>query len=195
MSDQSAHLLLATRRGDQSAARALWHLHAARLTAYARSIIRARSAPHDADDIVQSAFCRIMLLSEPDLSSVRDTGAWLAQLTRNAALNWLRTHRRDAARRERTAALTPSRSPASADHALAEAVDALPARLREVIVLKHIAGLTFDQIELATGINRNTAAARYRSAISLLRETLDPAQPEASSIPSSSSRQNLVHHA
>lgn len=186
-------LLLGTRRGDQSAARALWQSHAPRLTAYARSIIRRRAADHDAEDIIQSVFCRILTLSEDDLGAVRDTGAWLAQLTRRAALNWLRTHRRDAARRERIAAGARRSPAASADPVLADAIDALPARQREVVILKHIAGLTFDQIELATGLNRNTAAARYRAAIAALRESLD--SPASNPTPSAASaRQHLVHH-
>ena len=187
-------LLIATRRGDQTAARALWHAHAPRLVAYARTIVRARGTAHDAEDIVQSAFCRIMDLPERELAAVRDVGPWLVQIIRNTALNWLRAHRRDAARRNRSAANASPRTPASSDAALADAVDALPTRLREIVVLKHIGGLTFDQIELATGINRNTAATRYRSAISLLRESLASASPIPPSAAKSASRQHLVHH-
>ena len=191
--DQSPALLLATRRGDQSAARTLWRLYAPRLTAYARSIVRRRAAAHDAEDIVQSVFCRIMTLAESDIGQVRDAGAWLAQLTRRTSLNWLRTHRRDAARRDRLALMPAHSGRASADPSLAEAIDALPARQREIVILKHIAGLTFDQIELATGLNRNTAAARYRAAIAGLRESLDSLPPN--SAPSAASpRQHLVHH-
>jgi RNA polymerase sigma-70 factor (ECF subfamily) len=193
MPDQSTHLLVATRRGDESAARALWHLYAPRLTAYARSVVRSRGTPHDADDIVQVAFCRIMDLQDHELAAVRDVGPWLARITRNTALNWLRTLRRDAARRQQLQAYPPSRTPSATDPSIADAVDALPSRLREVVMLKHIAGLTFDQIELATGINRNTVAARYRTALSLLRESLDPACPK-SFTHAASPRQDLVHH-
>lgn len=193
MPDQSTHLLVATRRGDESAARALWHLYAPRLTAYARSIVRSRGTPHDADDIVQAAFCRIMDLQDHELAAVRDVGPWLARITRNTALNWLRSIRRDTARRQQVPSYSPPHTPSATDSTVADAVGALPPRLREVIVLKHVAGLTFDQIELATGINRNTAAARYRAALLLLRESLDPAEPK-SFTHAASPRQDLVHH-
>jgi RNA polymerase sigma-70 factor (ECF subfamily) len=196
--DLSPSLLFAVRRGDTAAARALWLNLAPRLTAYARAIIRRRGTHHDADDIVQAVFCRILTLDDPDLASVREVGPWLAQITRHTALNWLRSRHRDSARTARHSPPAPASS-TTADPALASAVDALPARLREVVVLKHIAGLTFDQIELATGINRNTAAARYRSALALLRASLDSAvhtqRATASSPAAALPRPNLVQHA
>lgn len=194
MPADDSKLLIDTRRGDQNAARSLWHRHAPRLIAYARALLRSRGSSHDAEDIVQTVFCRVMDLGTHDLATVRDTGAWLAQITRRTALNWLRTHRRDAVRRERSAAASARRPTASADIAISEAIDALPTRLREVVVLKHVADLTFDQIELATGINRNTAAARYRSALAMLRESLEPAlRSTTASTPLP--RQNRVQHA
>ena len=42
----------------------------------------------------------------------------------------------------------------------------------DVVLLKHVGGLTFEQIALATQTNRNTAASRYRAAIGLLERAL-----------------------
>jgi len=194
MSDQRTQLLLAARRGDQLAAGALWQRYAARLVAYSRAIIGARGVEQDAEDIVQSAFCRVLAVAENELSAVRDPDAWMAQIARRTALNWLRTNRRDAARRERIEPNPSRHLRAMSDPDLAGAVEGLPVRLREVVVLRHVGGLTFDQIEVATGINRNTAAARYRSAIALLRESLDPVDTKLSHAAAGAPRQNLVHH-
>ncbi len=188
-----AATLLAIRRGDEAAARALWNMHAPGLVAYARAVLRRRENGQDADDIVQSAFCRIMRVDERELLAVRDPGAWLARITRNTAINWLRTHRRDLARRGRAGPEPRSAPSPTTDPAVADAVDALPPRLREVIVLRHIAGLTFDQIELATGVNRSTAASRYRAALTLLRESLELSGPNCPPA-AGSARPHLVHH-
>jgi len=52
------------------------------------------------------------------------------------------------------------------------AVASLPRRDQELIVLKHVAEMTFDQIALALATNRNTIAARYRRAVARLSITL-----------------------
>jgi RNA polymerase sigma-70 factor (ECF subfamily) len=101
--------------------------------------------------------------------------AWLLVLTRRSALNHLRSSRRDAARRSARvvdAGEVPP-APAGPREDLQRAMEGLPRRLREVVILRHIAGLTFDQVALALGANRNTTAARYREAIRRLREMLE----------------------
>src|SRR5262249_21205447 len=92
------------------------------------------------------------------------------------AINHLRARRREAARRENAdpAPLRRDLHHDPFDAELEAAIDRLPRRHREMIALKHIAGLTFDQIAVATGLNRNTAAARYRAAIEALQHHLDP---------------------
>ena len=69
------------------------------------------------------------------------------------------------------------RVPAASD-ALA-ALDALGEDDREVLILKHAAGLSFDQIALALEQNRNTVASRYRRAADFLRSRADTLTPEA----------------
>ncbi|MBX3403260.1 MAG: sigma-70 family RNA polymerase sigma factor [Phycisphaeraceae bacterium] len=179
MNDDDRQLLIRTRRGDQAAARSLWHRHAPRLVAYAATVIRGTGNRDDAEDTVQAVFCRVMALDPREIGAVLDPGAWLAQLTRRSALNWVRSARRASARVARVAdgmrgarGAAGERGGASEHAAMGQAVDSLPARLREVVVLRHIAGLTFDQIETATGVNRNTAAARYRVAVERLRAAL-----------------------
>lgn len=190
MHPENRQLLIDTRAGSEAAARALWNGHAPRLIGYARAVIRGVGAREDAEDLVQSVFCRIMSLQPDEVDAVLDPGAWLAQLTRRAALNWLRGTRRERTRLDRLTDGVRMVRPApreqhgtAAQPSLGDAIDLLPARLREVVVLKHVAGLTFDQIELATGVNRNTAAARYRVALDCLRAAMSPdtAPPAAAS--------------
>lgn len=169
--DDDRQLLLATHAGDEPAARALWARHAPRLIAYGAAILPPGIS---ADDVVQTALCSVLSQSRRTLAAVECVPAWLTRLVRNTALNAVRAARRER-RRERGAAEVrtrgarrPTPAPDAGDE-LRTAVDALPRRLREVVVLRHVGGLTFDQVALALGANRNTVAARYRTALARLR--------------------------
>jgi RNA polymerase sigma-70 factor (ECF subfamily) len=167
-----AQLLVAMHKGDETAARELWARHAAALVAYARSVLRWSG---QADDAVQAVFCRVLELDRGTLAGVADGRAWLVSLVRREALNQLRSLRRERARRRaasRVEATHDASRAGGADEALERAVDALPRRLREVVVLRHRSGLSFDQMAEALGLNRNTAAGRYRRAMVELRSML-----------------------
>ena len=58
------------------------------------------------------------------------------------------------------------------DSEVENAVKALPANLRDVVMLKIWGGLTFRQIAEALSLPQGTVATRYRSAIENLRMTL-----------------------
>lgn len=158
-------LLLGIARGRDDCALELWSRHGAGLTALARAIVGHEAA----NDIVQSALCRILEVSSTRLRTIENVPAWLAILVRHESANYLRSERR---RRQRDRLprgnIAWTKAPAE-NSGLWDSVDRLPRRLREVIVLKLIAGLTFDQLSLAIGLNRNTAAARYRQALESLR--------------------------
>lgn len=173
-------LLLAMHKGHEPSARLLWERLGRRLVAYARTLVRHEQA---AEDAVQGALLRVMSARADQVRSVDNPLAWLILLTRREAAAQWRTHRRDLSRQarsgrsERWLSVEPT-----ADASIAEAVDSLPRRQREVVVLKHIAGLTFDQIAFALDLNRNTAAARYRAGLAALRAALTPpAEPPARS--------------
>lgn len=170
--NEDVQLLLLTHKGNEPAARKLWARFAPRLLAYANSISGAGG-----EDIVQNVFVSILSQPRSVIRGVEDPAAWLLILTRRTALNFLRSVRREKSRRRERAAQAEQAARRAAPvfvdaEALNSAVASLPRRLREVVVLRHIAGLTFDQTAGALGANRNTTAARYREAIRRLREVL-----------------------
>ncbi|MEX2214065.1 MAG: sigma-70 family RNA polymerase sigma factor [Phycisphaeraceae bacterium] len=55
-----------------------------------------------------------------------------------------------------------------------KAVDELPQPQRDVLIMKLYAGLTFDQIALASNEPLSTVASRYRRALDKLKEQLAP---------------------
>lgn len=167
MSQLDRELLIGIARGRDDSARELWARCGFPLTELARTIVGPSAAP----DVVQSALCRILECPISRLRAVESALPWLAQIVRNVAANHLRSERRRRSHNQRLAKTTHREPvpPEAQSLSLSERLDSLPRRLREVVVLKLVAGLTFDQLALALGINRNTAAARYRSALDALR--------------------------
>jgi RNA polymerase sigma-70 factor (ECF subfamily) len=129
----------------------------------------------DAEDIVQEAFVKFWRRNH----SV-DNRALLYAAVRSIALDFVRRDLRRA-RRETTffAEVEPAMEPTfelqdDTQSALAAAVDSLPRDQREVLVLKIWNELTFSEIGRTLGISQNTAASRYRYALSNLKKTLQP---------------------
>ncbi|MDX2115491.1 MAG: sigma-70 family RNA polymerase sigma factor [Planctomycetota bacterium] len=173
MSDLTDTVLLrACRRGDEAAARALYARLGPMLLVYARTVLRDDML---AEDAVQNAFCRLFGVPVREVDRVGHAAAWLAAIVRREALTIIRSHRRILARNRRFAQTRGEVrvEPPRADdldelRALGERVAALPRRVGEVIVLRHVCALTFDEMALALGANRNTIASRYREAIQKL---------------------------
>ena len=181
-----AQLLRRTARGHQADARELWLRFAPGLTRYARTLVPSEP---DAEDVVQNVFCSILRMTPRQASRVQDVRAYLTASVRRAALNQLRGIRRRRRRHERfgeqrrealerLSGLNARRhdEPVELDR-IDAAVASLPRRDQELIVLKHVACMTFDQISLALATNRNTVAARYRRAIARLAVTLGEPDP------------------
>ena len=129
----------------------------------------------DAEDIVQDAFVKFWRRNH-DI----DNRGLLYAAVRSLALDFIR---RDARRARREATVLAETEPVIEPHfeleddtqlALAAAVESLPRDQREVLVLKIWNDLTFSEIAGALGISQNTAASRYRYALTNLKKTLQP---------------------
>jgi len=142
---------------------------------YARSI----AGENAASDIVQNVFVGVLKLTRAEVLGVRDAAAYFIGAVRLAAISHERERRRRANRERGTLAAARERARQNSVAAVAmdvhAAMDRLPRRLREVLILKHHAGLTFDQMALALGANRNTLASRYQDALRALRQQWDRA--------------------
>jgi RNA polymerase sigma-70 factor (ECF subfamily) len=176
-------LLRACRSGDDRAARSLYARLAPALLVLARSILRDDGA---AEDALQTAFCKLMTRPKSEVRAVQHPHAWMATIIRNECLMKLRTDKRAAQRaaaRAEQAASPGTPTPAEDLHAIQNAVNALPDHLREIVVLRHASGLTFDQIAQVTDQNRNTAASRYRDALQKLKAALAKPEPAPAHAP------------
>ncbi len=189
-------LLLRTHQGDPEAARVLWERYAGRLVAYAQAVLgradSSRTGPvQEAEveplDAVQGAFLRVLRADRRVLLGVVDPGAWLATGVRREILDARRAarSRRDRERRTDTRHSQPhTRNAHSGPHDRVDAhadlessVHALDEPLREIIALRHFAGLTFDQCSKVLDEPRSTLASRYRAALEHLRDLLGVPEP------------------
>ena len=161
-----------------------WHVYFARFAP--RLILFARQwLPEvtDAEDAVQEAFVRFWRKHQ---TPADDHAGLLFASVRSAALDHIR---RDARRKRRELIASdehysfaagrehlPLFDSVAADTALPveTALQRLPAEQREVLVLKIWGELTFAQIAEALGLSPNTAASRYRYAITALKKVLHP---------------------
>ena len=142
------------------------------LVLFARQWVQSRA---DAEDIVQEAFVRFWRKQH----SIENR-ALLFATVRSIGLDLLRRDARRA-RREAAAVLESDRAiepqfshEDESQRLLAEAVDRLPQEQREVVVMKIWNELTFNEIGTVLGISQNTAASRYRYALTSLKKNLLP---------------------
>lgn len=136
------------KEGDASALEFLYVRYAAEIQRYVASFV---GDTHQAEDITQDVFLKLMKVigkyTERDVPFV----AWLRRVARNAALDHLRSKRLVPVSEvrgsdEKYEEVAPERS-----RALRDALGQLPREQCEVLVLRHLAGLRPREIALALG--------------------------------------------
>jgi RNA polymerase sigma-70 factor, ECF subfamily len=179
--DESPETLSKTRlavarakEGDHEALRFLYVSYSHNIYGYVRSIVRD---DHEAEDITQHVFAKLMT------SIVRydDRGipffAWLLRLARNVAIDHLRANR-----------LTPTETVLDPDESatidldraetVRSALSTLPDEQREVVLLRHVIGLTPGEIADHMGRSEGSIHGlhhRGRRALQRELERLDAA--------------------
>lgn len=141
------------KEGDRSAVQFLYISYAKEVHRYVNSIVRDY---HEAEDITQGLFLRLTPALKSYTASEVPFRAWLRRVARNAALEHLRSTRITPVQEvptvnENTEALRSERV-----QDLREALERLPYEQREVLVLRHLAGLSPGDI--ARMLNKTEAA-------------------------------------
>lgn len=164
----------ARERVAREALAALYDQFGPALHAYAAGLLSSRE---DAEEVVQEVFARyfgLLLARRPAAQPEH----FLFRCTRNLAYSRLRRRKLLGLflKQNQTAPgwLAPVNGASAALRAEVEGLLAsLPAKQREVIVLKVYQERTFDEIGALLSISPNTAASRYRYAIEKLRAALE----------------------
>lgn len=130
-----------------------------------RSMLRKRYGAEFADDVAQETYLRAAPYQVAN--EIRHPKAFLMRIADNLARDRLRRERHEVNQDEGRAALDRQSLSATQDHALTlkQIVLALPPKLRDVFVLGHIEGLTYDEIAPLLGISVHAVQHRMRQAL------------------------------
>jgi RNA polymerase sigma-70 factor (ECF subfamily) len=135
---------------------------------------------HDAQDVVQEAYLRAFKAF--DHFQAGDARCWLLTIVRNTCYTWLARSRggvqtesfepdlHDPAMK----ASDPQRIVEQRDEAgvLRQAIDALPAEFREVVIYRELEGLSYQEISQVAGVPVGTVMSRLSRARERLSKSL-----------------------
>ncbi|HWE96410.1 MAG TPA: sigma-70 family RNA polymerase sigma factor [Tepidisphaeraceae bacterium] len=140
----------------------------------------------DADDVVQEATLRALR----GLDGLRgdDARCWLLTIVRNTCFTWLRRNRpgetqpspQDDSPGVPVDMLEPGEILEQATRArgVREAIGALPAHYREIVILREMEGMSYKEIAQVTGLPPGTVMSRLARARERLHESLAPLAAE-----------------
>jgi RNA polymerase sigma factor (sigma-70 family) len=135
---------------------------------------------HDAEDLVQAAYLRALKF----FGGFRGTNsrAWLLTIVRNTCYTWLdqkRTRGLETAFDEKIHSAESNAMDAEKrvlrqedEQLVRRAVEELPVELREVVVLRELEGMSYNEIAAIAGIPMGTVMSRLARARERLRERL-----------------------
>jgi len=131
------------KQGDQSALHFLYVRYADDVYGFINSIVRDH---HEAEDITQNVFAKLMRIIGKYEQREVPFSAWILRVARNAALDHMRARRQIPFEEVRTTDEGHEQVSFERFQSIRTALDLLPADQREVLILRHIAGLTPGEI-------------------------------------------------
>jgi RNA polymerase sigma-70 factor (ECF subfamily) len=173
-------LVFAAQAGDSEAVRALYDEFRDRVW---KILLYSLGDPQQVQDVFQSVFFKFFR----GLSGFRFQSSlitWLYRIARNECLNYRRRHRLPAIPLENIIGSRDEidiRAGTDAvdarwerEHVLMRAVRQLPPKMRDVVLLKYIEDLSYEEIGRALGCASGTVASRLNRALTELGERLGP---------------------
>jgi len=138
-----AQAVARAKAGDQEAFRFLYLRYVDNVYGYVRSIVRD---DHEAEDVTQHVFTKLITNLPKYEQREVPFAAWVLRVARNVAVDHMR--RRRAVPCEEVRELEPQREDGAEDSSLTlrEALASLPEDQRQVIVLRHVVGLSPGEI-------------------------------------------------
>jgi RNA polymerase sigma-70 factor (ECF subfamily) len=166
-----ANAVARAQAGDMAAVRFLYLSEKDSVYGYVLSFVRD---PHEAEDLTQHVFLKLISVIPKYQAREVPFTAWLLRVARNVALDHLR-QRRPLLRED---VYEPSREADDSGRdrrwGLEQALSALPQEQREVVVLRHLVGLSPG--EIAERMGRSESSVRglhHRGRQAMRRELID----------------------
>jgi len=139
--------------GDPEGLHFLYLRYAPDVQRYVNGVVHDR---HEAEDITQNVFAKLIkTIGKYEQRDVPFT-AWILRVARNAALDHMRAKRAIPTEDVRVADNGRAQIGLDRSRALRDALDELPEDQREVLVLRHIVGMT--PVEIATALDKTESS-------------------------------------
>ena len=170
------------KEGDVSALHFLYVRFADDVCAYVRGIVRD---PHEAEDVTQNVFAKLMTAIRRYEEREVPFAAWILTVSRNVALDHVRAPPADPGRGGAHERRGPRADGLRAPQCLREALAGLPEEQRQVLVLRHIAGLSPGEIAERLGKSEGSIHGlhhRGRGALQIALRELDAAPVTAGEV-------------
>jgi RNA polymerase sigma-70 factor (ECF subfamily) len=165
-----ANAVLRAQAGDDDAIRFLYLRYKDNVYGYVLSFVRDQ---HEAEDITQHVFLKLMSVIHKYRPREVPFTSWLLRVARNVALDHMRRRRSVLCEEVHESAQLADDSSDDLRRGLEQALEALPEEQRNVIVLRHLVGLTPG--EIATRMGRTEPSIHglhHRARRALQRELL-----------------------
>jgi RNA polymerase sigma-70 factor (ECF subfamily) len=164
-----ANAVARAQAGDNDAIRLLYLRYKDNVYGYVLSFVHDQ---HDAEDITQHVFLKLMSVIDKYRAREVPFTSWLLRVARNAALDHIR-RRRDVLCEDVYEA-THQNDDSGSDHrrGLQQALGTLPDEQRNVIVLRHLAGLTPGEIATHMGRTESSIHGLHHRARQTLKREL-----------------------
>jgi RNA polymerase sigma-70 factor, ECF subfamily len=172
-----ARAVTRAKQGDRSAIRFLYLRYSGNVYGYARSIVRN---DHDAEDVVQQVFTRMLTAIQSYEQRSVPFSAWLLRIAHNTAIDHIR--RRAPMCEDPELMLADEPEQVESDHlrsVLRDALAQLPEVQREIVVLRHVAGLSPREIAERLGRSEDSVHGLHHRG----RRTLQAALAQAGATP------------
>jgi RNA polymerase sigma-70 factor, ECF subfamily len=157
------------KQGDMSALHFLYVRFADDVCTYVRSIVRD---PHAAEDITQIVFTKLMKAIHKYERRDVPFAAWIIRVARNVALDHIRASRQIPLPEVRTSDEGGEQVGFERALCLREALERLPDEQREVLVLRHVAGLSPREIAERLGKSEASIHGLHHRGRAALRAAL-----------------------
>jgi len=143
------------KEGDRDAMAALYGRYAGTVYAHVKRIL---GDAHEAEDVTQHVFAKLLTVLPRYERREAPFAAWILRMAHNAAVDHLRRSRSVPCEEVRPIDTRADQTGRECAASLREAFAALPADQRDVVVLRHVVGLTSE--EIAGVLGRSVGSVR-----------------------------------